>query len=218
MATTSLADFIFTRRDELIGRCRAQVAKRSTPPPTAEEIEHGVPLLLTQLAKELKRRIPRTGDISDSARQHGQELLARGFTIDQVVRDYGDVCQSITQMAVETKTAISAEDFRTLNQCLDDAIAGAVTEFANGQDATREVALTELWSLVNSASVAFEALHSGSVGVGGATSAVVRRSLAALRVYVHQQQDNAARAAGAPVKTAPASTRTTRATETNGKS
>ena len=177
-----------------------------------------MPLLLTQLAKELKRRIPRTGDISDSARQHGQELLARGFTIDQVVRDYGDVCQSITQMAVETKTAISAEDFRTLNLCLDDAIAGAVTEFANGQDATREVALTELWSLVNSASVAFEALHSGSVGVGGATSAVVRRSLAALRVYVHQQQDNAARAAGAPVKTAPASTRTTRATETNGKS
>ena len=32
-------------------------------------------------------------------------------------------------MAVERDAPISADDFRTLNRCLDDAIAGAVTEY-----------------------------------------------------------------------------------------
>jgi hypothetical protein len=112
---------------------------------------------------------------------HGRQLLTRGFTVDQVVRDCGDVCQSITELAVETDTAISAEDFRTLNQCLDDAIAGAVTAFAEVQDIARDGESSELWSLVNSASAAFEALQSGRVDVGGATAAVVRRSLIPVR-------------------------------------
>ena len=97
---------------------------------------------------------------AESAREHGHDLLVRGFTIDQVVRSYGDVCQSVTQLAVETNTAIRAEDFRTLNQCLDDAIAGAVTEFAREESISRDGELSELWSLGNSASVAFEALQS----------------------------------------------------------
>jgi hypothetical protein len=101
------------------------------------------------------------------------------------VRDYGDVCQSITELAVETNTAISADDFRTLNQCLDDAIAGAVTAFARRKETTRD---GELWSLVNAATAAFEALQSGTVGMHGATSAIVRRSLAALRLYLDRQE------------------------------
>ena len=82
------------------------------------------------------------------ARAHGRQLLKRGFTVDQVVHDYGDVCQSVTELAVETDTAISAEDFRTLNQCLDDAIAGAVTAFAEVQDIARDGELFAMDGLV----------------------------------------------------------------------
>jgi hypothetical protein len=149
--------------------------------------------------------VANTNELSDSASEHGRNLLSRGFTIDQAVRDCGDVCQSITGLAVETNTAISADDFRTLNQCLDDAIAGAVTAFAKGQETTRDGELCELWSLMNAASVAFEALQSGTVGVRGATSTVVRRSLAALRLHVDRQEvsrttrkDAIAAAAGHP--------------------
>ena len=49
--------------------------------------------------------------------------------MSQVVHDYGDVCQSITELAVETNAPISTDDFRMLNRCLDDAIAGAVTQY-----------------------------------------------------------------------------------------
>jgi hypothetical protein len=195
----SLAAFLSEHRSELISRCRAKVATRSALPPLDDEIDYGVPLFLVQLRKELNEGgVPKTAEISGTARAHGRQLLKRGFTIDQVVRDYGDVCQSVTEVAVETDTAISAEDFRTLNRCLDDAIAGAVTAFAETQDIARDGEFSELWSLVNSASAAFEALQSGRVGVAGATGAVVRRSLATLRAYVDRREVDAARAAAPP--------------------
>ena len=197
MRKTTLSDFIDTNRDELIGRCRAKMATRTAPTPTEAEIDQGVPLFLSQLSKELRGVPSTTQQISKSALEHGRELLRRGFTIGQVVHDYGDVCQSITDLAIEKNTAISTDEFRTLNRCLDDAIAGAVTEFAREQDVKRDGELSELWSLVNSASAAFDALQSGSVGVGGATGAVVRRSLVALRAYVDRHEVNASMAAGA---------------------
>ena len=44
------------------------------------------------------------------------------------------MCQSITNLALERKVAIDVGDFRTLNRCLDDAIACAVTEFGRQRD------------------------------------------------------------------------------------
>jgi hypothetical protein len=132
-----LSDFIDEHRDELIGRCRAKVAKRSAPPPTEAEINHGVPLFLDQLCEELRHGPSKTYEINKSAMEHGHDLLLQKFTISQVVHDYGDVCQSVTDLAVELAAPISTDDFRTLNRCLDDAIAGAVTEFAREQDIAR---------------------------------------------------------------------------------
>ena len=43
---------------------------------------------------------------------HGHDLLHQGFSVSQVVHDYGDVCQSITELAMELAAPISAEDFR----------------------------------------------------------------------------------------------------------
>lgn len=37
-----LYEFIEVNRDEIVDRCRAKVAARSMPPPTAQEIDHGV--------------------------------------------------------------------------------------------------------------------------------------------------------------------------------
>ena len=62
-----------------------------------------------------------TDDIGNSAKKHGHDLLTQGFTVEQVVHDYGDVCQSITDLAVELEASISTDDFRTLNRCLDNA-------------------------------------------------------------------------------------------------
>lgn len=187
-----LYEFITLNRDEIITRCRAKVATRSIPPPSEAEINHGVPLFLDQLVDMLQSG-GGTGDIDRTAGQHGHDLLLKGFTVSQVVHDYGDVCQTITGLAMETNAPIATEDFRTLNKCLDEAIASAVTRYtsesqqshsdkAADRDNERVSFLVhEMRNLVNTAVVAFEVLKFGKVGVGGSTGAVLDRTLMGLR-------------------------------------
>ena len=86
-------------------------------------------MFLDQLVEALRLGLSSSPAMSKSALMHGHDLLLQGFTVSQVVHDYGDVCQSITELAVETNAPISTDDFRLLNACLDNAIAGAVTEY-----------------------------------------------------------------------------------------
>ena len=194
-----LQEFIELHRDELITRCRAKVATRSVPPPTNGRIDHGVPLFLDQLVAALRiGGAQSTTEIAKSAVLHGRDLLRQGLTVSQVVHDYGDVCQSVTDLAMELNAPISTDDFRTLNRCLDDAIAGAVTEFGRGRNQSGidgEAArgserlgflAHELRNLTNTALLAFEALKTGSVGVAGNTGTVLHRSLLATRALIER--------------------------------
>lgn len=188
-----LREFIEMNRDEIIKRCRSKVATRSHPPPTEAEIDHGVPLFLDQLVTVLGNGTGKANpEMSRSAVLHGQELLLQGFAVSQVVHDYGDICQSITELALEVDAPISTEDFRTLNRCLDDAIASAVTEFAREEVVTRDgkaalvderrtFATRELRNLTRTAIAAFEALRGGHVGVAGSTGELLWRSLVETR-------------------------------------
>lgn len=191
-----LHQFIAANRDDIIRRCREKVALRSIPPPTKAEIEHGVPVFLDQLAEALRLGLLSTPEIRKTAVKHGHDLLVQGFTVSQVVHDYGDVCQAITELAVELNAPISTEDFRMLNQYLDDAIAGAVTEYGRERDKSTldgEAArgserlgflAHELRNLLNTALVAFEVLRSGNVGIGGSTATVLHRSLMGIRSLI----------------------------------
>ncbi|HUS29746.1 MAG TPA: HAMP domain-containing sensor histidine kinase [Kofleriaceae bacterium] len=105
-----------------------------------------------------------------------------------MVQYYGNICQAITELAVEVGPQITNADFQTLNLCLDIAIADAVTEFARQSDESiigRNVEQLgflahELRNLLNAATLAFEAVRSGSVGVDGTTANLVVRSHAAM--------------------------------------
>jgi signal transduction histidine kinase len=188
-----LHEFIAVHRKEIISRCRMKVATRSVPPPSEAEIDHGVPLFLDQLIDALRLGLLSSVEIGQTAVLHGHDLLLQGFTVSQVVHDYGDVCQAITELAVELKAPISTEDFRMLNRCLDDAIAGAVTEYGRGRtqstldgEAVRGSERLgffahELRNLTNTAILAFEVLQKGNVGVAGSTATVLHRSLMGTR-------------------------------------
>ena len=185
-----LHEFISLNRAEIVLRCRAKVATRSVPPLNEAEINHGVPLFLDQLVTTLRGGQDQlNSEISRTAVLHGHDLLRQGLTVSQVVHDYGDICQSITELALEQDAPISTDDFRTLNRCLDDAIAGAVTEFGRGRDqSTLDRAdergnerlgffAHELRNLLNTSILAFDVLQRGDVGVGGSTGKVLRRNL-----------------------------------------
>jgi signal transduction histidine kinase len=192
-----LHEFITLNREEIIRRCRAKVATRSIPPPTEVEINHGVPLFLEQLVATLRGGQGQLNpEIARSAVLHGHDLLRQGFTVSQVVHDYGDICQSVTELALEQDAPISTDDFRTLNRCLDDAIAGAVTEFGRGRDQSTQDGADargterlgflahELRNLLNTSILAFDVLKTGDVGVGGSTGQVLRRNLVGARDLV----------------------------------
>lgn len=188
-----LHDFIATHRQEIVSRCRAKAAARLLP---NEPEVYGVPLFLEQLMETLHMGLATNPEIGKTAIRHGGELLAKRFTVSQVVHEYGDVCQSITELAAEANAAFGASDFGTLNRCLDEAIAGAVTEYGRKRDeetippaygADRLGFLAhELRNLVNTAVVSFEVLRTGNVGVGGSTGLVLHRSLLGLRGLIGQ--------------------------------
>ena len=191
-----LHEFIGANRDEIIERCRAKAASRLVTPLTGAAMEHGVPLFLDQLANALRLGLTANPEISQSASRHGHDLLRQGFSLSQVVHDYGDVCQAITELAVEASAPISTDDFRVLNRCLDDAIAGAVTEYGrerNQSDIDGESArgnqrlgffAHELRNLINTALMSFEVLKTGGVGIAGTTATVLHRSLMASRALI----------------------------------
>ncbi len=196
-----LHEFLIANRDELVRRCREKVAKRSAPQPTTIELEHGIPLFLEQLIVTLRVELsaPRESashvpaEIGATAGKHGNELLRKGFTVDQVVHDYGDLCQAITELAAERKAPVTVDEFRTFNRCLDNAIADAVTAFGRARDKliSAEGAQQmnerlgelahELRNHLNSAILAFDAIKTGNVAVTGATGNVLDRSLLGLR-------------------------------------
>jgi hypothetical protein len=183
-----LHEFVTANRDEIIQRCRKRVAARQAPLATRAEIDHGVPIFLDQLVNELRSGPTPNPEITATAIQHGRDVLRQGYTVSQLVHDYGDVCQSVTELAIERDARISADDFRALNRCLDDAIAGSVTEYSNLQiessavgvarDGERIAALARGVRVdLEAASVAFETMVSGPVGLNGGTAKLLADSL-----------------------------------------
>ena len=110
--TGVLDDFVASNREAIIARARKRVASRALPKASEAELTNGIPMFLDQLGQALRRARSSSAidheEIAKSAARHGRDLLRVGLTIGQVVRDYGDVCQAITELAVEQRATISA--------------------------------------------------------------------------------------------------------------
>jgi hypothetical protein len=195
-----LHEFLTSNRQILIGRCREKVARRFEPTETLATIDHGVPLFLQQLVETLREEqetpirsvdsepAPAPTDIGRAAALHGAELLRRGFSVDQVVHDYGDVCQCVTALAVEQDVAISTDEFRTLNRCLDNAIADAVAAFGSARQTSIDrqaetlhqrlvIFAAEHRRLIDIAIQSLTAIKTGNIGIAGATGTLLAHAL-----------------------------------------
>ncbi len=225
-----MSHFLATNRDDLIARCKAKVARRPRRAATPEQLTNGIPIFLKQLErtleaeedgqseKSLKISGASGGDQTNlsemgvTATAHGKQLLEFGFSVDQVVHDYGDLCQAITDLAFEKDAPFGIDEFRTLNRCLDNAIADAVTEFSFQREASMArqrdaennermgFLIHELRNSLSTAVLALSALELGGLPVAGATGAVLKRSLAALKTLVDRAIADIREKAGAPTQ------------------
>jgi hypothetical protein len=105
-----LHEFLTANRRDLLDRCSARVVHRLAPSPSDADLKHGIPLYLDQLIEMLQAQEdtpdPKVSNASNegeagsgmgvSATRHGRELMRRGFTVEQVVRENGDLCQEMT--------------------------------------------------------------------------------------------------------------------------
>ena len=199
-----LHEFLTLNRQLLISRCRENVAKRFEPIEAPATVDHGVPLFLQQLVETLREEqntdvrngdsepTPAPTEIGRAAALHGAELLRQGFSVDQVVHDYGDVCQCVTALAVEQEVFISTDEFRTLNRCLDNAIADAVASFGSAREKSIDrqaetlqqrlvVFASEHRRLIDIAMQSLIAIQTGNIGTSGATGTLLAHALAEVR-------------------------------------
>jgi len=208
-----LHEFLMVNRSALIERCRVKVSRRASPPVTSVEIEEGVPLFVDQLIEALRHEtahpaplrdgkvdfsteIPASAESRRTAKWHGRMLLEGGYSVEQVVHDYGDVCQALTELASEQSAPIAVDEFRTLNRLLDNAIADAVSSYEHDRDNSARsdgnrrlhermgTLADEQRRLIYTALRALDALKVGNIGVLGATGMVLEDSLRTLRDLV----------------------------------
>jgi len=213
--SNSLQAFIVSHSQEIIDRARSRVKLRMPARSTDAKLENGIPLFLTQLADALA---PADGPtlhlvgsydvkrITDTAALNGQELFRKGFTVGQVVHGYGDICQVVTELAGEMDETITPAEFQSFNECLDDAIAGAVMAFGRVAESDRAyeggerfgVFVHELRNLLTRAVISFDLIKRGTVPLGGSVAAMHSRSLASLAALVERSLAEVRLGAGLP--------------------
>ncbi len=203
-----LHEFLNANREVLIERCRAKVALRPSPAAASFELEHGIPVFLEQLIEALRLEAltgarhasPRASGgkpVSKASRAalHGKELYLKGYTVDQVVHDYGDICQASTELAREKGVKVTVQEFHTFNRLLDNAIADAVFAYADQRESSAERDSSSLHArlglladdqrrLITTALAALDAVKLGNVGLMGATGTLLEDSLVQLRVLI----------------------------------
>jgi len=207
--------FLFGNRDELVARCKRKVAQRHQRAATEQQLAHGVPMFLDQLTRTLAAESddneaasiaisgPSGGDsralseIGLSATAHGKALLDLGYTVDQVVHDYGDLCQAITDLAFERNAPFAVAEFRTLNEplpgqrhcgcrhrvqlsarCPTGCTANGVREAAAGLSGSRTAQRARHRHARRSGA------RAGTMPIGRATGAVLKRSLSTLGLLI----------------------------------
>lgn len=204
-----LYEFLINNNVDLVQRCRHKVSNRQNRSTSSAQLENGIPLFLDQLIRTLQLEQSETpsdsirisgpasgiatlSEVGTTATQHGKDLFDMGFTVDEVVHNYGDLCQAITDLAVERDAPFHVDEFRTLNRCLDNAIAVAVSEFGYQQTlATASLVAAEsteragffaqeLRNILGTASLAFCAAKAGNLSLSGATGSILERSLSSL--------------------------------------
>jgi hypothetical protein len=128
-------------------------------------------------AQRAEANPPTSPNIAKTAALHGSDLLGLGFSIDEVVHDYGDVCQAVTELAVEFEAPVSVAEFHSAwtGDRETDAPAG------EGQCAWKD---DRLRRLVGGSIKLFELLRAGQVAPGGSTAMVLGQNLGKMRAML----------------------------------
>jgi hypothetical protein len=180
-----LADFIAGNREEIVTRYRSKAAIASLSVPLDAEREYTVLVFIEELLGALRNSHCRA-----TVLHRDDNALEVRLIVPRVIQ-YRDICQCITELAMETNAPINVADFANLDRCFDDAVASAVTESVSDRSQIPQGAAAgseplrafqhEVRRLVNTAILSFNVLRTGTVGLDGSTGRLFYRTLGELR-------------------------------------
>lgn len=204
-----LYEFMSENREWLLERCKKYREAR-TQVSSDNRTDEAIATFLDQLIASLKIEqgnanvhatedisgsnigVPTHFDIGTAATQHGKSMERLGFSVNDVVHSYGDLCHAVVERAIEQGKSFTVPEFRMLNRCLDNAVASAVTEFsyhhevglANSYSTDESQRLgavaNELRNQLGTATLAVAAIKTRELTLGGTTGAILERSLQSL--------------------------------------
>lgn len=192
-----LYDLIASNRDAIVARTRVKMLARQSHRVTDEDLVRCVPLFLDDLTDKLNPPDEASWPRRQRVTPQGDDLLRRNFTIAQVVHEYGDIYQAITELAAEGKTRPAPREFAALNRGLDEAIANAVTVYAwrhdpgASQDGLARAGLFahELRNLISNVLFSFDLLKRRDSDPGRKAGALLGRNLTRLRDLIDRSSE-----------------------------
>jgi hypothetical protein len=127
-----LHEFLTTHRDAILASALAKLSHRCWPPVTNTEVERGIPLLFAQLCDTMRgerRSAARSPEAIGGLEVHYANALRQlDLTLEQVVHDYGEICEAIIKVAAAQHITIVGDDLEILRRCLDSATAEATAD------------------------------------------------------------------------------------------
>lgn len=188
----ALHEFLDQHRSDILDLTHTKIAETS-PRGTDAELIDSLPEAFDDIVavlredRGLERETASTAPMK-TATVHGRQRLRLGFTITELVHDYGALCSAITSLAERTEH-ITPREYQILNQALDTAIAEAVSEYAGQREMDRDRVVDrrstehlgfiahELRNALAAAMLSFDVIKRGDVGLRGRTSEMLERSL-----------------------------------------
>jgi len=185
MTLTSMLELV-TRHRKLIEERTRELFLTVPGPKAVPRDDDGISILIDQLVETLRRGDRASEEeIARVAAEYGGHLFARGFTVGELVRGYGTICEAVTMVGQDLNMSFSNREFEMLNRVLDVAIAASVTEYQQQRaNATADEELQhigalahELRNALSAARMAFTVIKQGVVGPRGQTSDTLDRGL-----------------------------------------
>ena len=191
-----LAELLRAKRSEIVERWLHRIGRQHAGDelPPAELRDH-LPIFFDQLVRALARQTePEHAESTAAASQHGEQRLRVGFDVDEVVREYALLGDTILASAHEAGVALSIDQTRILLRLLNEGTAEAVAAYIRRreEEAKREAATHlsfvahELRNPLNTVALALNGLHRTLLNPGGKLVEMLDRSVKRIRDLVDE--------------------------------
>src|SRR5262245_6745120 len=128
---SSLQEFLREQGDAVVARWRRRLRERRgaddlSGAELADEMPSFIAELVTALDPATESALP---EESEAAPEHGRQRWRTGFDLDEVVREYGLLGDTILEIVNDNGSAITAREARILLTSLHTGAAGAVSAY-----------------------------------------------------------------------------------------